>query len=65
MITGARTIKCYGWEQHYIDKIKKLRMTQLPSLFKFNFIQFMGVSVYQNGGLIVIIAIVVGLWNSG
>lgn len=25
----------------------------------------MGVSVYQNGGLIVIIAIVVGLWNSG
>lgn len=25
MINGAHTIKCYGWEQHYINNIKKLR----------------------------------------
>lgn len=25
MIMGARTIKCYGWERHYIDKITNLR----------------------------------------
>lgn len=21
MVSGARTIKCYGWEEHYINKI--------------------------------------------
>lgn len=25
MVTGIRTIKCYGWEQHYIDKLNEVR----------------------------------------
>ena len=25
MVTGARTIKCYGWEEHYIKKIRDVR----------------------------------------
>jgi ATP-binding cassette, subfamily C (CFTR/MRP), member 1 len=25
VITGARNIKCYGWETHYLDKIKAIR----------------------------------------
>lgn len=65
MINGARTIKCYGWEQHYIDNITKLRKKQVPYIISFQFVQFMGVSIYQNGGLIVIIVIVVGLYHSG
>lgn len=34
----------------------------MPYIVGFQFIQFMGISIYQNGGLLVIIAIVVGLW---
>ena len=62
MINGAHTIKCYGWEQHYIDNMKKLRRNQIPYIVAFQFVQFMGISIYQNGGLLVIIAITVGLW---
>ena len=25
MITGARSIKCFAWENHYIEKIKMLK----------------------------------------
>jgi len=25
LVTGIRTIKCYAWENHYINKIKKTR----------------------------------------
>lgn len=25
MIVGARTIKAYGWENHYMDKIRNAR----------------------------------------
>lgn len=36
----------------------------MPHIISFQFVQFMGVSVYQNGGLIVIIAIMTGLYYS-
>ena len=64
MITGAHTIKCYGWEQHYIDNIKKLRKAQVPFIMGFQWIQFLGISVYQNAGLVVIILIMVGLYQA-
>ena len=25
VVQGVRTIKCYGWEKHYIDRIKEVR----------------------------------------
>lgn len=25
MVVGARTIKCYGWENHYLTKVKDTR----------------------------------------
>lgn len=62
MIIGARTIKCYGWEYHYIDNIRKLRAKQTPHLFWFNVMEFMGIAVYQNGGLVIILIITLGLW---
>jgi hypothetical protein len=64
MINGARTIKCYGWEQHYIDNIAQLRRKQVPYIIKFQFVQFMGISVYQNGGFFVIILIMLGMYHT-
>jgi ABC-type multidrug transport system fused ATPase/permease subunit len=34
MVIGARTIKSYGWENHYISKIVKERANQMKVLFK-------------------------------
>lgn len=28
MVVGCRTIKCYGWERYYIDKINQCRKRQ-------------------------------------
>jgi len=25
MVIGSKTLKCYGWENFYLDKIKKTR----------------------------------------
>lgn len=27
IVVGIRTIKCYGWENHYLEKIKQVRAT--------------------------------------
>jgi hypothetical protein len=29
MVVGARTLKSYGWENHYISKVKEVRKSQL------------------------------------
>ena len=26
LVVGSRTIKCYGWEKHYVEKINSVRM---------------------------------------
>jgi ABC-type bacteriocin/lantibiotic exporter with double-glycine peptidase domain len=46
MVTGIRTIKCYGWEQHYINKINEVRDKQLKILVKINIISTLGISVF-------------------
>ena len=33
MVVGARTLKSYGWENHYIDKIEAVRKDQLYYVF--------------------------------
>ena len=33
MVVGARTIKSYGWEMHYLQKIKKARAGQVIYVF--------------------------------
>ena len=65
MVVGARTIKSYGWENHYIQKIRNARLNQRALLFWQGMIGFLGLSVFQNGGLIVIIAILVPKWARG
>jgi ABC-type multidrug transport system fused ATPase/permease subunit len=57
MIVGARTIKAYGWENHYLEKIKGIRKFQANYVFWQGGISFLGMSVFQNGGLIATLAI--------
>ena len=33
MVTGAKTIKSYGWEGHYLDKLKLARKGQVWYVF--------------------------------
>jgi len=46
MVTGIRTIKSYGWENHYLSKILKIRKEQEVSVFKMNIISSMGLSIF-------------------
>jgi ABC-type bacteriocin/lantibiotic exporter with double-glycine peptidase domain len=62
MVTGIRTIKCYGWEQHYIDKLNEVRDKQLKILVKINIMSTLGVSVFQNMGLIAVLLIFIPIW---
>ena len=65
MIIGARTIKSYGWENHYISKIKGARNKQLRYVFGQGLIGFLVVSFFQNGGLVAAMAIVIPKWARG
>ena len=42
LVVGSRTIKCYGWENHYIDKIGKHRRKQMGHVLKLNAVQAFG-----------------------
>lgn len=46
MIVGCRTIKCYGWEKHYITKIRELREEQQTYVLNLNIIQSFGTSFF-------------------
>jgi hypothetical protein len=65
MYVGGRTIKSYGWENHYIAKIKAARAGQLKILEKIIFIRLLGTSFFQNGGLLVAIAVLIPQWMRG
>jgi hypothetical protein len=43
---GARTIKSYGWENHYLKKIKEARLNQRFYVFWQGIVGFLGLSVY-------------------
>ena len=65
MVVGARTIKSYGWENHYIRKILDARISLRFYVFWQGIIGFLGLSVFQNGGLLAGIAIIVPQWSQG
>ena len=46
LVVGCRTIKCYGWENHYIERIYQLRKQQMKSVMKFNIVQSFGTSFF-------------------
>ena len=62
---GCRTIKCYAWENHYLEKINQIRKKQMGLVFKVNIVNSLGQSVYQNIGLIVMFVILISEWSMG
>lgn len=62
MIVGCRTIKCYGWEKHYITKIRELREEQQSYVLKLNIIQSFGTSFFQNTGMVAVVIILIMEW---
>ena len=62
MVQGIRTIKCYGWEEHYLDKINEVRDKQLKLLLQINIISTLSSSLFQNVGLIAVLAIFIPKW---
>jgi hypothetical protein len=62
MVQGIRTIKCYGWEEHYVRKINEIRDKQLGTLVKINILNTLGLSIFQNMGLIAVLLIFIPQW---
>lgn len=65
LVVGCRTIKCYGWENHYIERINALRKEQQKAVLKFNIVQSFGSSFFQNMGLVAVFAILFPQWVMG
>lgn len=65
MVVGARTIKSYGWENHYYNRITELRGNQLKYGFWVTYIGQLGFSFFQNGGLLVAMLIFGIQWGRG
>ena len=65
MINGIRTIKSYAWEKHYARKIKEIRARQHRKIFAYNVVGSLGYALFQNAGLVVVIAIFVPMWYRG
>lgn len=63
VVVGARTIKCYGWENHYLKKLDKIRQDQVPNVFKMNVIATFGTSLYQVTGICAIFFIMLYWWG--
>ena len=65
MVVGARTIKSYGWENHYMKKIEAARKSQVYYVFLQGMIGFLGISFFQNGGMLANLAIFIPKWAKG
>jgi len=48
MVVGVRTLKSYGWENHYLDKIVTVRRRQQIYLFGVNAMSTLGYYLFQN-----------------
>ena len=48
MVVGVRTLKCYGWEGHFLDKITAVRKKQQFYLFFYNALSTVGFSLFQS-----------------
>ena len=46
MVLGVRTLKCYGWENHYLKKILAVRKSQGTLLYVLNFLLTLGFNLF-------------------
>jgi len=58
MVNGIRTIKSYGWENHYKQKIEEARSKQTTFIWRVNFYSSLGLTVFNNFGFYAFLAIV-------
>jgi len=65
LIAGCRTVKCYGWEGLFHDKISAVRARQMAQLIKINFTLSLGNSFFPVLGLGVLIFVLVSEWRAG
>jgi ABC-type multidrug transport system fused ATPase/permease subunit len=65
MITGIRTIKSYAWENHYLKKVDAAREKQTGYVFILNMVSMIGFTLFQNIGLLAVLAIYVYQWQMG
>ena len=46
MVLGVRTLKSYGWENHYLQKISAVRSRQTTWLYILNFLRTLGFNLF-------------------
>jgi ABC-type multidrug transport system fused ATPase/permease subunit len=62
MVVGARTIKSYGWENHFLTKIISARKGQTMKIFWFGIMNQLGFAVFSNFGLLALMIIFLKTW---
>ena len=65
MVVGVRTLKSYGWEQHYLKKITNVRKKQQTNLFFINALGTLGLNVFQNLAMVAVFLIFYYEWSQG
>lgn len=65
MVNGIRTIKSYGWENHYKQKIFEAREQQEKEVWWVNFFGSMGLTVFNNFGFYAYLVIVAISYKRG
>ena len=65
MINGIRTIKSYGWENHYLAKIAQVREKQADYVWKYNLFQSLAVTFYNNFGFYAYLAVILVTYFRG
>ena len=65
MVVGAKTVKGYGWEKHFEQRICDERGKQEKFVMGQGMLGSLGLSLFQNIGLVVLLAIVIPKWNNG
>jgi len=65
LIVGCRTIKCYGWENHYTQKINEIRSKQNNYVFWYNCTASLGTGLFQNFGFLAVFTIIIIKWSFG
>jgi ATP-binding cassette subfamily C (CFTR/MRP) protein 1 len=65
IVVGIRTIKCYGWENHYLEKITAIRNSQKATIYKFLIIGSLEVSLFEIAAISSIFLILLQKWATG
>ena len=65
MVVGVRTLKSYGWEEHYLKKITVVRKRQQVYLFCINALATVGFNLFQNLAVIAAFLIFYRQWSLG